>query len=127
MKIIVIREPTLDRYLNSPTGEVGRFLAKKGTKITAAAKAQVGVKTGGLRASIHMRHVRDTRGQHLKIGSNLSYARAHHEGTKPHIIRPNRAKMLRFVSRGDVVFAAAVKHPGTRANRYLTDNMRKFV
>lgn len=39
-------------------------------------------------------------------------------GTKPHIIRPVRAKMLRFVVNGKVVFARKVKHPGTKPNLY---------
>lgn len=33
-------------------------------------------------------------------------------GTKPHIIRPVRAKMLRFEVAGKVVFARLVNHPG---------------
>ena len=109
--------------LNNPSGDVGRYLAKKGRIVQAAARAQVGVRSGALRSSIHMRHLRDSRGQFVKIGSALNYALLHHEGTKPHIIVPNRATVLRFVSRGRVVYAHAVMHPGTKANRYLTDNL----
>lgn len=36
------------------------------------------------------------------------------EGTQPHIIRPRRAKALRFHVGGRVVFAKMVRHPGTR-------------
>jgi len=121
---VVFREPRLDRYLNSPSGEVGRYMFRRGNIVVAAAKRQVGVKTGALRASIHMRHSRDTRGQFVRIGSPLPYARAHHEGSRPHIIRPNSQQVLRFVSRGQVIFAHAVRHPGTKANKYLTDNIR---
>lgn len=117
----------LDRYLNQPNGEVGKFLRKRGLLILAAAKAQVGVRTGALRASLHMRHLRDTRGQYVRIGSPLPYARMHHEGTRPHIITPNRAQVLVFRTRGQVVHTHLVRHPGTRPNRYLTDNMRRFV
>jgi hypothetical protein len=95
--------------------------------ITVAAKAQVGVRTGALRASIHMRHLRDSRGQYVKIGSGLDYALLHHNGTRPHIIRPDRAKVLRFVRGGKVIFAHSVRHPGTKANRYLTDNLKLVV
>lgn len=90
----------------------------------AAAKAQVGVRTGALRASIHMRHLRDSRSQYVKIGSKKKYAYMHHEGTKPHLITPNRAHVLRFVSRGRLVYAHAVRHPGTKANKFLSDNLR---
>jgi hypothetical protein len=54
----------------------------------------------------------------------LNYALAHHEGTAPHVIRPKSGKMLRFVSRGQVVYAHVVNHPGTKANKYLADALR---
>ena len=120
---VVFREKPLDTMLNSPRGAVGRYLKEKGRRITAAARGQVGVKTGALRGSIHMRHFRDPRGQHIKIGSALPYALAHHEGTKPHLITPNKRKSLRFYSKGFMVFAHMVRHPGTKPNRYLTDNL----
>jgi hypothetical protein len=115
--------PVMDYVLNNPAGMVGRHLANRGRMIVVAAKAQVGVSTGRLKASIHMRHSRDMRGQYVKIGSNLNYARIHHEGTKPHLIVANRAQVLRFTSGGRVVYTRAVKHPGTRPNKYLTDNL----
>jgi hypothetical protein len=124
MTKVVIRKAELDFMLNNPSGEVGRYLAKKGRIVQAAARAQVGVRTGALRASIHMRHLRDSRGQYVKIGSALNYALLHHEGSKPHLIVPNRATVLKFATRGRVVYAHAVMHPGTKANRYLTDNLK---
>ena len=124
MATVVIKKTELDFMLNNPSGDVGKYLAKKGRVVQAAARAQVGVRTEALRASIHMRHLRDSRGQFVKIGSSLNYALLHHEGTKPHIIVPDRATVLRFVSRGRVVYAHAVMHPGTKANRYLTDNLK---
>ena len=124
MAIVVIRKAELDFMLNNPLGDVGRYLAKKGRMVQAAAKAQVGVRTGALRASIHMRHLRESRGQYLKIGSELNYALLHHEGSKPHLIVAKRATVLRFVNRGRVVYAHSVMHPGTKANRYLTDNLK---
>lgn len=127
MARLIFREPAMDRFLLSPSGDVGKYLAKKGRLIEAGAKRQVGVQTGALRASIHMRHFSDPRGQYVKIGSSLNYARMHHEGTKPHLIRPNTAHMLRFYSKGQIVFAHMVRHPGTPANRYLTDNMRRVI
>jgi hypothetical protein len=124
MATVVFRQPAFENFKNSPSGDVGRYLHRKGLLVTAAAQRQVGVKTGALRASIHMRHFRDTRGQYIRIGSSLPYARLHHEGTRPHIIRPNTQQVLRFVSRGQVVFAHSVNHPGTRPNKYLSDNLR---
>ena len=121
---IVWNKPGLDSVLQSPEGVVGRYLKKKGRLITAAARRQVGVRTGALRNSIHMRHFRDPRGQYIKVGSSLSYARAHHDGTKPHLILPTKGRNLRFFSKGFLVFAQMVRHPGTKPNRYLTDNLK---
>ena len=124
MATVVFRERKLDNYLNQPGGEVGKYLAKKGRIVTTAARGQVGVRTGALRSSIHMRHLRDSRGQYVKIGSSLPYARMHHEGTKPHMIYPKRASILRFMTKGRMVFTHVVRHPGTKANKYLTDNLK---
>ena len=124
MATVVFRKAELDFMLNSPEGDVGRYLAKKGRLLMAAAKTQVGVRTGALRSSIHMRHLRDSRGQYVKIGSNLDYALLHHQGTKPHVIRPDRAKVLRFVRGSRIIYTTSVMHPGTKANRYLSDNLK---
>jgi hypothetical protein len=121
---VIWRELAVDRYFNQPSGEIGRHLDKKGKLILAAAKAQVGVRTGMLRASLHMRHFRDPRGQYVRIGSRVPYAREHHEGTKPRLITPTKRKTLRFFSKGAVFHTKMVKHPGTKPNRYLTDNLK---
>lgn len=39
------------------------------------------------------------------------------EGVRPHVIRPRRAKVLRFVVGGRVVYARKVNHPGTNKHR----------
>ena len=45
-------------------------------------------------------------------------------GTRPHIIRPVRARALRFTVGGRVVFATMVRHPGTSANNFLVTALR---
>lgn len=124
MTKVIFREAEYKFVFESPSGPVGRYLAKRGAVVMVAAKAQVGVRTGALRASIHMRHSRDVRGQYVQIGSPLNYALLHHEGTKPHLIKAKRATVLRYVKRGRVMYAHAVMHPGTKPNRYLKDNLR---
>lgn len=121
---VIWREPVVDRYFNHPSGEVGKFFQKKGKLVLSAAKAQVGSSTGMLRSSLHMRHNRDVRGQYIIIGSSLSHARKHHEGTKPGIIIPQKRRTLRFFSKGVMFHTKLVKHPGTKPNRYLTDNLK---
>jgi hypothetical protein len=46
------------------------------------------------------------------------------DGTRPHLIRPRRARALRFTVGGDVVFAKLVRHPGTRANDFMGRALR---
>ena len=40
------------------------------------------------------------------------------DGTRPHVILPRRARHLRFVIGGRVIFARRVRHPGTRPNPF---------
>ncbi|MBT2490649.1 hypothetical protein J7E96_19440 [Streptomyces sp. ISL-96] len=47
------------------------------------------------------------------------------DGTRPHVIRPRRAKALRFDMGGRMVFAKKVNHPGTRANNFLEAALRE--
>lgn len=110
--------------LHSPIGPVGRDISRRANKILNAARVQVGVDTGALKASLRItRHNRDPRGQFVKVGSPLNYALMHHEGTKPHIITPNRSQYLVFNKGGRVIYATSVRHPGTKPNRYLSDNI----
>lgn len=121
---VVFNKPAMDEMLRNPSGMVGRYIAERARRVVVAAKMQAGVKTGRLKNSIHMRHMRGgPAGQYVMVGSNLHYALLHHEGTKPHLIVPNRSTVLRFSSGGRVIYTHAVRHPGTRPNRYLTDNL----
>jgi hypothetical protein len=120
-------ETRLDRLLNSPDGEVGRYLSKVGDDVRTVARIRVGVRTNLLRSTIHKRHSRDPRGQYLLIGNDASYAYYHHEGTRPRIINTKSAKVLRFVSRGKVMFAHQVLHKGNRPNRYLLDALKAVI
>lgn len=120
---LVLYDAALDTMLNNPRGDVGKYLARRGRLTTALAKRQVGVRTGHLRASITMRQGRDARGQYVKIGSNVRHALLHHEGTRPHVIVAQRAHVLVFMKRGKVIHTPIVFHPGTKPNRYLSDNL----
>jgi hypothetical protein len=74
-----------------------------------------------------MKHLANANGQYLWIGSNKNYAYIHHEGTRPHIITPTKAKALRFTSGRRVIYTRMVKHPGTKPNRYLSNQLRFFM
>jgi hypothetical protein len=120
-------KPVLAFELTNRDGMVGRHLGKIGRKIVVGAKAQVGVRTGQLRRSIKMEHIYYTSGAAIKVGSTLSYAHLHHEGSRPHLITPKTGEVLRFSRGTKIIYARQVAHPGTRPNRYLSDQLRVHI
>ena len=79
------------------------------------------VDTGALRNSIVGRRVHMGRGVWYPVGSPLDYAYFPHEGTRSPIL-PRRAKVLRFQSGGQYVFARRVS--GVKATPFLTDALQ---
>jgi hypothetical protein len=129
-----INKTAVDFVFNEPTGDVGRWMRRRGNVALHEAKATVGVDTGKLRTAIKMTHDRKGPGrmQQIRIGtgtgSNRGYAMYHHEGTKPHVITPKKTgRLLTFNVRGKRVFAKVVKHPGTKPNPYLTRTFKVFM
>lgn len=88
--------------------------------MVARAKILAPVDTGRLRAFIRVER-RSFFGlrQRWTVGSDVEYAPMVNDGTRPHVIRPRRAKALRFKVGGRTVYAAVVRHPGTRARPFL--------
>lgn len=113
----------MDYTLKNPYGTTGSFLRAGANKVVIAAKAQIETRTGALQSSIMYTQERTSYGQMVKIGSSLPYALIHHQGTRPHAIAARDGEMLRFSSRGRIVYHRSVMHPGTRPNRYLADNL----
>jgi hypothetical protein len=121
-----LNQAEIHRIGHSPTGPVARDLLARGHRWAGAARRQVGVDSGRLRGSIGVELTRAAGELAVRVGSNVRYARWHHDGTGlygPHKtrIRPVRARALRFVVRGRVVFARSVR--GSRPNRFLTDTI----
>lgn len=127
MAKFVLSEAGYKELTQSPNGEVGRYLTVVGAKLKYLAKYQAGRKTGALMNSINYRLTRDSRGLVAVVGSDNRVALMHHQGTRPHIIVPRRAQTLRFYSHGRIVYSKLVHHPGTKPNRYLTDNLRRVI
>jgi len=125
-KDLILYPGILPAYLNGPTGDLWKKLHNRGQLAVAMAKSQVGVKTGALRNSIHMRHLGNFTGQYLWIGSMKNYALMHHEGTKPHMIFPKEHEYLRFRAGSRIIYTRQVRHPGTKPNRYLSDQLKVF-
>ena len=80
--------------------------------------------TGELRASLFSRQTSPYR---MEIGATAPHAIPVHQGTRPHIILPVRASVLRFEVGGKVVFARRVQHPGTRPNPYVKRTVDRLV
>ena len=130
---IIIHDEALHRFLNTPTtieGEISPLwsaLHAKGEFAVQRAKMKVGVKTGALRKSIHMKHLGNRSGQYLWIGSKLPYAYLHHQGTKPHpIVATRPGGELVFMRGTRLIRTPMVNHPGTRPNWYLRSQLRHF-
>lgn len=49
------------------------------------------------------------------------YASYTDTGTRPHVIRPRNARVLRFTVGSTTVFTRKVNHPGTRGTRWFAD------
>ena len=115
--------PNFNHMLNGAGGMVDNNMRRRALTVQAAARRQVGKRTGFLAKSIHSRRSRDTFGPYWYVGSTVSYAYMHHEGTRPHTIMRSGGGKLRFATSGGIVFAPIVRHPGTRPNRYLKDSL----
>jgi hypothetical protein len=122
-------EPGMYQTFQSWGGPVGDHVASKSAQLESLARTSAGFDTGDLIASIGTSYGHNERTQDLesKVGANpytdegVGYALWHHEGTKPHEVKPKRpGGVLRFGSRGTVVFTRRVWNPGTVPRKYLT-------
>jgi hypothetical protein len=126
-KNLKIYDWALNLELHSPSGALWKSLAVKSKMALYGARAQAGVKTGALKASIYQTHRATSYGQEITIGSRMSYALMHHEGTRPHYIKPKQdGGYLVFRSKARIVRTTIVLHPGTRPNPYLKAQLRHF-
>ena len=124
---VVIDTIAVKRFVLGPDEDVGKEMWKRGIKVYAGAVLQVGVDTGRMRDRIRIDRGFDSYGSYVEIVSDDPITMMHHEGTRPHTIVPNQHKAMRFVKGGQAVFAHKVLHPGTRPNRFLTDNLRRAL
>lgn len=124
---VILYKPVIKLILNTPSGKLWHALDRRGDAIVRDAKRQVGVKTGALKSSIYKTHLGNSTGQYLWIGSKKNYAYVHHQGSRPHIITPNKSPALVFRSGARIIRTPLVNHPGTRPNKYLSQPMRKHL
>lgn len=117
----------IQNIFHNPEGMVGAYFKRMGAKLRMLAVMQAGLKTGQTKARMYFNLATSGQGLILTVGSTSKVALWHHQGTGRHPITPKFAKTLRFKVNGRIVYAKAVNHPGTRPNRYLTDNLRRVL
>lgn len=108
--------------LNEGLRKIGRLIVP--AKGTGPLANETPKRKGKLARSSHFRIAGDPKNQRLEVlqpaqtEDGAFYGWFVREGTKPHDIRPVKAKALRFWIEGDIVFATLVHHPGALANPY---------
>lgn len=109
------------KMFRSPTGEVGRNLAKRGERIAEAARKLAPGSMGD--------HVHTTVTGSVLTGTLVTVYCDHpaiiyvSKGTRPHVIMPSGKKALRFSMGGETVFAMRVNHPGTKPDPFMIKAM----
>lgn len=134
---VAIDPRRLADFLRSDSGPVVRMLLEDCETVRQGARRRVGVseqqpsgpprerRPGTLRDSIVSR-VREEGGMPMGfVGSDDEVALVHHEGGRPHEIRARNGPRLVFWwgKVGQVVAFPRVSHPGSRANRFLSDSL----
>ena len=108
--------------LNEGLRKIGQLFVP--TKGTGPLANETPKRTGKGSRSTFFRIQGDPRNQRLEIlqpattEDGTFYMFLVREGTKPHEIRPTKAKALRFEWNGEVIFRMLVHHPGTFPNAY---------
>jgi len=96
----------------NPAGGVTRDMYRRGQNVRSAAMRYVGDDTGRLKTSLHVELFHRGGVVGARVGSNVEYAMAHHEGHDE--IVPVRGKLLIFPVRGRWIFTKRVRRvPGT--------------
>jgi hypothetical protein len=126
---VKIDRPTLNRALTVRNGPVGKKMASLAALSTIETK-KVALERTTPRTRRHINSIKSTTEQVPEgtrvVTSSIHYGGAPEKATRPHIIRPRVAKVLRFeTSAGEVVFARSVRHPGTKAQHILRDGVKR--
>lgn len=129
---LVLDKSAVQHLLQSPTGQVGRYLVRKGAVMQSRARRNLDGGTGSgpkridsglLRSTIYSELVTVNGYLGVRVGSRRYYAYWVHEGTgvfgpKHHRIYPKRAKFMRWKSKaGPFIYRRSTA--GMRGNQFL--------
>jgi hypothetical protein len=105
--------------------ELRAYMNRKVAETVVVARAEAPAKTHRLQQSIGSVYLG---GGEWRVTASAPHAKFVHEGTAPHLIRVRPGKRsLRFfwLRVGRVVYPVSVRHPGTKANPFLTRAMHQ--
>lgn len=116
----------LRELLSGKAGLVAVDIYRKTQKIESGAKRRCPVDTGRLRSSIRSSIGDDAKGVYGKVGTEVEYALAVHEGHKEYTVKSTRGPgtALRFEIGGDVVYISypnEVTIPAAKGRPFLRD------
>lgn len=107
--------------------DISRNLDKRASRVQMGMRFRVRVRTGKLLSTIRKNPGLNATTQYVDIlagGRGANYVMIEEEGSKPHIIRARRRKMLRIpVGAGRVIFRRQVRHPGTTGTHFMTRSL----
>jgi hypothetical protein len=115
---INIDQTAVKRMLDEPGGPVAWNMDRRAKRVATRARQ---LAPGSMKRKI----TTSTASGHVRVECSHPAVLYVIQGTRPHIIRPNRRKALRWSSGGRFVFAKLVHHPGNRANNFLLKAMRE--
>jgi hypothetical protein len=114
----------IERALRRPGGVGERLLLRRAERVAQRARE---LAPGTMKDHITTHVEGSGRGLAAYVVSEHPATQYVIYGTRPHIIRPRRARALRFEVGGRVVYAAYARHPGTRPNDFLGQALREAL
>lgn len=143
MTATLVGAPKLKARLKAVKGTPAPTMRTLGLATVAGAKRKVSVKTGLTRRTIRLASF-SAREARVEAGGAAVWLE---KGTRAHLIRPRRAKVLRFPAKGvgttragrvrtgearrlgnaAYVFARSVRHPGTKARPFILPAAREAI
>ena len=106
-----------------PTPNFSTLLDHIAHRLAEETRTRAPVRTGRLRDSIRVVRV----GQARFVGPTVPYAPYVEFGVRLHMIRPCRARTLRFEVGGRTVFATYVRHPGFSGRFFVRRSVEAVV